>query len=463
MEFVDKAKKAEDAGDCLSAINYYLQAFEMLRVENNARKHQFQAGEIFHHLANSYVAIGDLDNAMKYYKDATEQYLVSNEELTTIYHRIGECYSSLGICYLIQLNHKIALKQFDKAIDFFERFIKITEESLKDEGGKYVILNNALTVLCRLNLHVRYDELKPLLHKITKLNKKYDVKGFAVDLSLFFAYLFEGVITEAYGLLRQKLQNAENSSLLRSNLQAAVLGNVMEIAFHYLPQSRMRIGDKVVKEKGEVILTQKIFEDMLLYGFSFANRKMPSEEYKEVIALLVGKIQKENVIISEIVPMTSGTEAEVDGFSDIDTGETTPSEVPPFISANLDSFDAINPSAPDPYYVNVTLVRDYTNSQRETNLLRFEETSVSSEVGEYTRNSDYYFDKNTGVLVEYLFEFSYTGLLSMRYVKLVSSNVWVVPEFPVWIILPLFMIVALSAIAIKRKAFKPTYHNLRCQ
>ena len=183
----------------------------------------------------------------------------------------------------------------------------------------------------------------------------------------------------------------------------------------------------------------------------------------EWVRVTVTEISGSKINVHVTTHYRNGTEAEVDGFSDIDTGETTPSEVPPFISANLDSFDAINPSAPDPYYVNATLVRDYANSQRETNLLRFEETSVSSEVGEYTRNSDYYFDKNTGVLVEYLFEFSYTGLSSMRYVKLVSSNVWVIPEFPVWIILPLFMIVALSAIAIKRKVFKPTYHNSRCQ
>ena len=157
----------------------------------------------------------------------------------------------------------------------------------------------------------------------------------------------------------------------------------------------------------------------------------------------------------------NGTEENADGFCDIETGETTVS--PPFISANLNTFDPINPSATIPYYVNETLVGDYANSQRETNLLRFEQTDVLTDVGATKSITEYYFDKDTGALVEYSMAFSYTGLTSITRSKLISSNVWVIPEFPSWIILPLFSIVALSVIALKRKASKLACRGSRPQ
>lgn len=164
------------------------------------------------------------------------------------------------------------------------------------------------------------------------------------------------------------------------------------------------------------------------------------------------------ISVQVITHFRNGTEAEVDGFCDVDTGETTVAQVA-FIGANLNSYDTINPSAADPYYVNATIVRDYADGQRETNLLSFVQTEETQEVGTYTRITQYYFDKATGVLVEFLYDFYYTGLSSTLYFNLVSSNVWVIPEFPAWIVLPLFITVALSALAIKRKAFKPNLHR----
>jgi hypothetical protein len=99
---------------------------------------------------------------------------------------------------------------------------------------------------------------------------------------------------------------------------------------------------------------------------------------------------------------------------------------PPFISANLDKNGIINPSNPEPWFVNETITTYYEDSVREVNLLKFEETGILSEVGEYIRITEYYFDKGTGVLVGYFTEFSYSGSTSITSSNLISSNVWLV-------------------------------------
>jgi hypothetical protein len=155
----------------------------------------------------------------------------------------------------------------------------------------------------------------------------------------------------------------------------------------------------------------------------------------------------------------NGTEDVQNGFCDVDTGETTVAQVA-FIGANLNIYDAINPSASEPYYVNATLFRDYAGGQRETNLLEFDVTDENEQVGTYTRITRYYFDKATGVLVEFFYDFYYTGLETIVRFDLVSSSLWVVPEFPAWIVLPLFVTGALAALAFKRNAFKRNLHHL---
>jgi hypothetical protein len=172
----------------------------------------------------------------------------------------------------------------------------------------------------------------------------------------------------------------------------------------------------------------------------------------------VTDVSGSKISVQVLTHYKNGTEDVVDGFCDVDTGETTVAQVA-FIGADLTAYDTINPSASEPFYVNATLVRDYKNGQRETNLLEFDVTGENEQVGTYSRITRYYFDKATGVLVEFFYDFYYTGLETAIYFNIVSSNVWVIPEFPAWVVLPLFITVALSALTIKWKAFK---QNLYC-
>lgn len=177
------------------------------------------------------------------------------------------------------------------------------------------------------------------------------------------------------------------------------------------------------------------------------------------VKITVTEVSGSKITVKVQTHFKNGTEQEKDGFCDVDTGARSDDEIPPFIGAHLNSYDEVNPSANEPYYINATLVKDYADGQREINLLSFIETEENEQVGTYTRIAKYYFDKATGVPVEYLYDFYYTGLSNTIHYNLVSSNVWAIPEFQAWTVLPLFVTVAFLTIALKRNSLKSKIHS----
>lgn len=172
-----------------------------------------------------------------------------------------------------------------------------------------------------------------------------------------------------------------------------------------------------------------IFEyDMVAYWDSLFT-DAPSAELlalnqTEWIRVTVTEVSDSLISMQVTTHYRNGTEISLDGFCDIETGEL--SEGPPFIGANLGKNDLVNPSASEPWYINETVTRTYADGTRETNHLIIVSKSTSETVGELTHIYDYYFDKSTGALVEYAYEFSYSGYASIQHSKLISSNVWLV-------------------------------------
>ncbi|MCW3995556.1 MAG: hypothetical protein NWE98_05345 [Candidatus Bathyarchaeota archaeon] len=117
----------------------------------------------------------------------------------------------------------------------------------------------------------------------------------------------------------------------------------------------------------------------------------------------------------------NGTETHGTGFCDIDTGECNSL---PFIGANLKKGDAVNPLLTDPWHINDTVSRTYKSGTRETNYLKIQSTENIQDLGDVTLTYEYYFDKATGVLVDYRTEVANSQLISVTESKLVASNLW---------------------------------------
>jgi len=166
-----------------------------------------------------------------------------------------------------------------------------------------------------------------------------------------------------------------------------------------------------------------------------------------------------------------GTERTEGGYLDIDTGLgnlssilSTPCMV---ISASLDVNDTVYTHHPfSAWKINETIIRAYPDSVRETNHLNMtsEHSWIVNETLYDFRN--YYWDRSTGILVEYSFEEikqteEYQTTWSISY-RITESNVWTVPEFPTWksilliliVILLILIVFTVTIIIYKRRLLK---------
>nr|MDO8114732.1 hypothetical protein [Candidatus Sigynarchaeota archaeon] len=63
--------------------------------------------------------------------------------------------------------------------------------------------------------------------------------------------------------------------------------------------------------KGKVFISAEAFRAILLYAKRYANENIPEYDWKEVYGFLIGRIDKDNVLVDSAVPMTSGEATEV--------------------------------------------------------------------------------------------------------------------------------------------------------
>ena len=149
---------------------------------------------------------------------------------------------------------------------------------------------------------------------------------------------------------------------------------------------------------------------------------------------------------------TNGTEKTESGHIDIDTGDGNMTLSA--ISANLNANDTIYSS---PGYstqkINETMTRTYPDGVRDTNYWNM--TGEYNVTGFYQYISqNWYWDRASGIFVEMAQEYAsqtenYTTTWSVQ-LRITESNVWVIPEFPPFLILPLFMIATLLAVMVYR-------------
>ena len=147
----------------------------------------------------------------------------------------------------------------------------------------------------------------------------------------------------------------------------------------------------------------------------------------ESIRVTITEVSGSLILANVSTYYQNGTQKDVEATCDVETGESS-EELPPFIGANLEKNDLVNLGASEPFYINETLTRNYLDGPRETNHLILNYSDVAAPAGEYIEIYEYYFDKSTGVVVEYNTEFSYSGLEYITRSKLTSSNVWLVEE-----------------------------------
>jgi hypothetical protein len=124
------------------------------------------------------------------------------------------------------------------------------------------------------------------------------------------------------------------------------------------------------------------------------------------------------------------------------------------IGANLNVGDTIHPSGTDGLKVLDTTTRTYESGSREVNHVQLID---NNQTAGYVATRNWYFDKATGMLVEQVDEIvtnspSSTSRTTWKLDSTFNVEGWVVPEFPVVAVIPVFLLVAaFAAIAYKKK------------
>jgi hypothetical protein len=124
------------------------------------------------------------------------------------------------------------------------------------------------------------------------------------------------------------------------------------------------------------------------------------------------------------------------------------------IAGNLNAGATLHPSGTDGLKVMETVTRSYESGSREVNHVQIID---NNETAGYVATRNLYFDKATGILVEQVDETttnspSSTSRITWTLDSTTNVEGWVVPEFPVTLIIPVFLIAAaLAAIAYKKK------------
>ena len=137
----------------------------------------------------------------------------------------------------------------------------------------------------------------PFFKKAVSINTEHKIEGYLTDFSLLLLYLIKNDTSKAYKIFKNQLMTVVDPLSLGSIYHSIVQCAVMQLAIKNIPTIQVQADDPGSIDKGEVLLTQKSFEDMILYGLAFANRRMTKFQYKEVLALIVGKLEKNKVKI----------------------------------------------------------------------------------------------------------------------------------------------------------------------
>lgn len=154
----------------------------------------------------------------------------------------------------------------------------------------------------------------------------------------------------------------------------------------------------------------------------------------------------------------NGSETISNDWVDIDTGDggnlTTA-----IVAANLNAGNTLYTSGSySTWIINETIVKMYPSGvARDTNHINITMEETIPGYGHYNLSQNYYWDRQTGVVVEMNTTYYYEDTMGnyMRQAilfQIVGSNMWIVPEFPTLpLILTAFITTSSFAILLKRR------------
>ena len=148
-----------------------------------------------------------------------------------------------------------------------------------------------------------------------------------------------------------------------------------------------------------------------------------TESFRVTITTISGPM----VSTSDVWIFKNGTEYNSTGLVNVETGYNS-GGFWPVVAANLGKDDLLHPAGQNGITVNETITREYPSGAREINHFKLNYQGNDENFGYFIAESDYYFDRATGMLVELYDRSTFLGanMQSAILWKIKASNVWVV-------------------------------------
>ena len=147
----------------------------------------------------------------------------------------------------------------------------------------------------------------------------------------------------------------------------------------------------------------------------------------ELFRVTITDVTDTMVTTFDVWLLENGTVRNSTGLVNVETGYNS-GGFWPVVAANLGKNDLLHPAGQNGITVDETIMREYPSGARETNHFTFNYEGNDENYGYYIAESDYYFDRATGMLVE-LYDrstFLSTNMQGAILWKIKESNVWVV-------------------------------------
>ncbi|MCW4017519.1 MAG: hypothetical protein NWF00_02360 [Candidatus Bathyarchaeota archaeon] len=182
------------------------------------------------------------------------------------------------------------------------------------------------------------------------------------------------------------------------------------------------------------------YESTYLWSSSNAGEVVPAylvAQNESTLQITVQTVTGSTAVLQQVLTYKNGTQHTSTEANEVNSGITGTILL---YAANLSAGGLLFPGSTElPFVINSTSFRDYMGSFRETNHIEVNNTGIEGIVYSYM---NLYFDKQTGVLVEYYLTNVYSDLPNQKvtqHMLLTNSNVWTVPELPPTLILPVLL------------------------
>jgi proteasome lid subunit RPN8/RPN11 len=307
------ANKFLNEANYVEAIKNYIYAADSYKYDGGIFLED--AANCYNNAATLYTEMGNFDRAIVYYQKAIDCFLQIENEIEdkkSFYHDLVACCEDLGISSTSIEDYKSATDFFIKALEFLARILEIEDELVKKYIQNQIVIDYALCALCFL----MNDEEKKAVNFIQQSAKiAHEIESpqeIGAQTAIFAVHMLKKDHDKALEILKDEIEpKAPLFSARSMGLQAQIMALLYSVFHKYFPEEQLYY-HKGENNDGLVKIREKAYRMIALHSIFYANRNMPREDWKEIYGLLIGKLEKDNVVITDAIPITSGKKYEVE-------------------------------------------------------------------------------------------------------------------------------------------------------